>query len=95
MRGLNHRYSPHRIAERVLLAAGELTGLLTNGEELRLILAGHDITMQAGEVAEFDTALPHWFGAAGDRPVEILSILSREGERIHVRAAPRRTSSDA
>jgi transcriptional regulator with XRE-family HTH domain len=59
--------------------------------ELRLILPGHDVTMQAGEVAEFDTALPHWFGAAGERPVEILSILSREGERIHVRAAPART----
>jgi len=56
--------------------------------ELRLILAGHDVTMQAGEVAEFDTALPHWFGPAGDRPVEILSVLSREGERMHVRAAP-------
>ncbi len=58
--------------------------------ELRLILPGHDVTMQAGEVAEFDTGLPHWFGAAGTRPVEILSILSREGERIHVRAAPAR-----
>jgi transcriptional regulator with XRE-family HTH domain len=56
--------------------------------ELRLILAGHDVTMQPGEVAEFDTALPHWFGPAGDRPVEILSVLSREGERMHVRAAP-------
>jgi transcriptional regulator with XRE-family HTH domain len=58
--------------------------------ELRLILAGHDVTMKAGEVAEFDTGLPHWFGAAGNLPVEILSILSREGERIHVRAAPKR-----
>jgi transcriptional regulator with XRE-family HTH domain len=58
--------------------------------ELRLILAGHDVTMQPGEVAEFDTALPHWFGPAGDRPVEVLSVLSREGERMHVRAAPRR-----
>jgi len=55
--------------------------------ELRLLLPGQDVTMQAGEVAEFDTALPHWFGAAGSRPVEILSILSREGERVHVRAA--------
>jgi transcriptional regulator with XRE-family HTH domain len=63
--------------------------------ELRLILAGHDVTMQAGEVAEFDTALPHWFGCAGERPVEILSILSREGERIHVRASPRRKGSGA
>jgi quercetin dioxygenase-like cupin family protein len=34
-----------------------------------LILAEHDITMGAGEVAEFDTRLPHWFGAAGDEPV--------------------------
>jgi transcriptional regulator with XRE-family HTH domain len=58
--------------------------------QLRLLLAGHDIVMGPGEVAEFDTQVLHWFGAAGDEPVEILSILSREGERIHVRAAPRR-----
>ena len=56
---------------------------------LRLKIADHDITMGPGEVAEFDTWVPHWFGAADDHPVEILSILSREGERIHVRAAPR------
>jgi transcriptional regulator with XRE-family HTH domain len=62
--------------------------------ELRLILGEHDVTMRAGEVAEFDTQVPHWFGPAGDRPVEILSILSREGERIHVRARPRRRTSD-
>jgi transcriptional regulator with XRE-family HTH domain len=58
--------------------------------ELRLIIADHDITMGPGEVAEFDTRVPHWFGTANGRPVEILSILGREGERIHVRAAPRR-----
>jgi transcriptional regulator with XRE-family HTH domain len=58
--------------------------------QVRLILADHDITMGPGEVAEFDTRLPHWFGAAGDQPVEILSLLGRQGERIHVRAAPRR-----
>jgi transcriptional regulator with XRE-family HTH domain len=63
--------------------------------ELRLVLGGHDVTMQAGEVAEFDTAVPHWFGAAGDRPVEVLSILSREGERIHVRAKPPGTAGRA
>ncbi len=62
--------------------------------ELRLILAGHDVTMKPGEVAEFDTALPHWFGPAGDRPVEILSVLSRQGEHMHVRAAPRRKDRD-
>lgn len=58
--------------------------------EMRLLLGGHDLTMKAGEVAEFDTQVPHWFGAAGDRPVEILSLLSRHGERAHVRAAPPR-----
>lgn len=56
---------------------------------MRLILAGHDITMKPGEVAEFDTRLPHWFGAAAAEPVEVLSLLGRQGERIHVRAAPR------
>ena len=61
--------------------------------QMRLILADHDITMGPGEVAEFDTRLAHWFGAAVDQPVEILSLLSREGQRIHVRAAPRRKSS--
>ena len=54
--------------------------------QMRLILAEHDITMGPGEVAEFDTQVPHWFGAAGDEPVEILSLLGRQGERIHVRA---------
>ncbi|MEN3266247.1 MAG: hypothetical protein V7646_3141 [Pseudonocardia sp.] len=58
--------------------------------QVRLILADHDITMGPGEVAEFDTRLPHWFGAAGDQPVEVLSLLGRQGERIHVRAAPRK-----
>ena len=60
---------------------------------MRLILAGHDIAMAPGEAAEFDTRLPHWFGAAGDQPVEILSLLGKQGERIHVRAAPRRQAS--
>src|ERR687884_284310 len=56
--------------------------------EMRLILGEHDITMRAGEVAEFDTRLPHWFGPAGDEAVEILSIHSSHGQRMHVRAAP-------
>jgi transcriptional regulator with XRE-family HTH domain len=57
--------------------------------QLRLILADHDITMGPGEVAEFDTRLPHWFGPAGDEPVEILSLFGKQGERIHIRAAPK------
>jgi transcriptional regulator with XRE-family HTH domain len=56
--------------------------------ELRLVLGEHDITMRPGEVAEFDTRVPHWFGAANETPVEILSIHGSHGERMHVRAAP-------
>ena len=57
---------------------------------MRLILGEHDITMGPGEVAEFDTRLPHWFGPADETPVEILSVHGSHGERMHVRAAPRR-----
>ena len=62
---------------------------------MRLILGEHDITMGPGEVAEFDTALPHWFGPADDHAVEILSVHGSRGERMHVRAAPRRKSDSA
>ncbi|GAA2632386.1 XRE family transcriptional regulator [Actinomadura fulvescens] len=60
---------------------------------LRLILADHDIVMRAGEVAEFDTRLPHWFGSTGEGPVELLSLFGPQGERIHVRAQPKKRSS--
>jgi transcriptional regulator with XRE-family HTH domain len=56
---------------------------------LRLVLADHGLILGAGEAAEFDTRLPHWFGSTGDGPVEILSLFSRQGERIHVRARSR------
>jgi transcriptional regulator with XRE-family HTH domain len=56
---------------------------------LRLILADRDVTMGPGEVAEFDTSVPHWFGAAGQESVEILSLLSRHGGEMHVRATPK------
>jgi transcriptional regulator with XRE-family HTH domain len=62
--------------------------------EMQLILGEHDITMRPGEVAEFDTRVPHWFGPAGDEPVEILSVHSTHGHRMHVRAAPRRAAAE-
>jgi hypothetical protein len=46
------------------------------------------MTLTAGEVAEFDTHVPHCFGNAGPRPVEILSLFGPQGERLHVRAQP-------
>jgi transcriptional regulator with XRE-family HTH domain len=58
--------------------------------QMRLIVGDNDITMRPGEVAEFDTKLPHWFGPADDQPIEVLSLHGAHGERMHVRAAPRR-----
>ncbi|MEU7897192.1 XRE family transcriptional regulator [Nonomuraea sp. NPDC049152] len=57
---------------------------------LRLLVADHDLVLRAGEVAEFDTRLPHWFGSAGDGPAEVLSLFGKQGERMHVRAKPER-----
>jgi transcriptional regulator with XRE-family HTH domain len=55
---------------------------------LRLVLAERDLVLGPGEAAEFDTRLPHWFAGADGRPVEILSLFGRQGERMHVRAKP-------
>lgn len=63
--------------------------------QMRLILAEHNITMGPGEAAEFDTRLPHWFGPAGDEPVEILSLHGSQGERMRVRAAPKKKNADS
>ncbi|WP_020498924.1 helix-turn-helix domain-containing protein [Sciscionella marina] len=55
----------------------------------RLVLGEHDVLLKTGEVAEFDTRVPHWFGSAGKGSVELLSLFGPQGERMHVRAKPR------
>jgi transcriptional regulator with XRE-family HTH domain len=51
---------------------------------LRCVVGERDWVLAAGEVAEFDTTVPHWFGSTGDQPAEILSIFARPGERTPV-----------
>lgn len=60
---------------------------------LRLVLGEHDLILEPGEAAEFDTRTPHWFGATGSGPVEFLSLVGKQGERAHVRAAPKQHGS--
>jgi len=60
---------------------------------LRLRLAEHDFVMKTGEVAEFDTRVPHWFGSAGPEAAEVLTLFGPQGERMHVRARPRSSAS--
>jgi transcriptional regulator with XRE-family HTH domain len=59
---------------------------------LRLVLGDHDLVLLPAEAAEFDTRVPHWFGAADREPVEFLSLFGKQGERAHLRARPARTS---
>ncbi|MFY1674118.1 cupin domain-containing protein [Plantactinospora sp. WMMB334] len=56
---------------------------------LQMILGDQDFVLGAGEVAEFDTHLPHWFGNADAGAVEFLSILGPHGERVHIKASYR------
>ena len=51
--------------------------------QMRLILGDRDWVVSAGEVVDFDTRVPHWFGSAGAQPAEILSMFGPQGERLH------------
>ena len=53
---------------------------------MRLVLGDHDLVLGPGEVAEFDTRVPHWFGSDGTQPAEVLSLFGPQGERVHAKA---------
>ncbi len=59
---------------------------------LRLLLGEHDLTLTAGEVAEFDTRTPHAMTNPGPDPAEVLALSGPRGERMHVRIKPRRAA---
>jgi len=56
--------------------------------KVRLQLGEHDLTLSAGEVAEFDTRVPHRITNPGPEPAELLNLFGPQGERLHVRARP-------
>ncbi len=62
--------------------------------ELLLVLGERELTLRPGEVAEFDTAEPHWFGPSGDHAVEILHIFGPQGDKAQVRAQPAALRND-
>jgi transcriptional regulator with XRE-family HTH domain len=59
---------------------------------LRMILGENDFILEPGEAAEFDTRVPHWFDAADAKPVELLCLFGKQGERAHLRARPKQKS---
>jgi quercetin dioxygenase-like cupin family protein len=52
---------------------------------LLLVLGQPELTLRPGEVAEFDTTEPHWFGPDNDMPVEILHIFGPHGDKARAR----------
>ena len=84
-----------RQAWKIVIPTGMVTPALRahDGREWIYVLSGHvrfvlgddDLVLRAGDVAAFDTLVPHWFGSTGDRPAEILSIFQRPGEQMTVR----------
>ncbi|MBW4094801.1 MAG: helix-turn-helix transcriptional regulator [Acidobacteria bacterium] len=57
---------------------------------LKLVLGGKAIVLTPGEVAEFDTRVPHGITSADEHDVEILSLFGAAGERMHLRASTER-----
>lgn len=99
---LTHRHSEPR-AYKIIIPATEREPLVRShaGHEwlyvlsgkLRLVLGDHDIVLGPGEVAEFSTEHPHWFGSTGTGETEIFSLFGKQGERMHVRARTTGTAS--
>ena len=55
---------------------------------LRLVLGAQTVELRPGEVAEFDTHVPHAFWNPAAAAAEVLSLFGPQGERLHVRARP-------
>lgn len=52
---------------------------------LRLVVGERDRTVTADNVAEFDTAVPHWLGSADGGAVELLVLFDLQGTRASAR----------
>jgi transcriptional regulator with XRE-family HTH domain len=53
---------------------------------VRLLLGEHELILTVGEVAEFDTRIPHRVTNPGPGTAELLNLYGPQGERLHVRA---------
>ncbi|GAX51331.1 helix-turn-helix domain-containing protein [Streptomyces olivochromogenes] len=61
--------------------------------EVQLALADTSLDLGPGDAAELDTQIPHWFGAAGEKPAEVLYLAGGDG--LRVRLQTRATSRPA
>lgn len=82
--GAQHAYEPDSLRTH----RGYVWMLVLEGT-LRLVVGEHDLVIDPGEAAEFDTRVPHWIGPAAAHPVHVLNVHGKDGQRIRVRARPR------
>jgi transcriptional regulator with XRE-family HTH domain len=80
---LKLRLEPTRKAEEQRVHPGHDWFFVITGRVL-LSLGDREVTVQAGESAEFSTMTPHAV-AAIDGPAELIMIFDRDGQRAHVR----------
>ena len=60
---------------------------------VKLSLGSREITVEAGEAAEFSTMTPHAVTAI-DRPAELIMVFDSDGRRAHVHNAPSDSSGE-
>lgn len=53
--------------------------------QVELLLADKTVSLRCGDAAEFNTHTPHWFGAAGDKPAEVLLLSGGPGDRVRLK----------
>ena len=76
------RIEPTRKADKQRVHPGH-DWLFVIAGQLRLSLGERQLTVRAGEAAEFNTMTPHAF-AAVDGPAELIMIFDRDGLHTHV-----------
>ncbi|MFI9101812.1 helix-turn-helix domain-containing protein [Streptomyces fildesensis] len=54
--------------------------------QVQLVLADTRLALGPGDAAELDTQTPHWFGAAGEAPAEVLYLAGGDGLRVRLQA---------
>ncbi|MEV4711946.1 XRE family transcriptional regulator [Micromonospora sp. NPDC049374] len=79
---------PHTPAEAQQQSHEGYEWLYVLSGQLRLRLGDHDLLLAPGEVAEFDTRIPHCVTNPGPETTEVLNLFGPQGERLHVRARP-------
>ncbi|SCG72837.1 helix-turn-helix domain-containing protein [Micromonospora inositola] len=79
---------PHTPAEPEQQVHEGFEWLYVLSGRVRLLLAEHDLLLTPGEVAEFDTRVPHAVANPDPQPAELLTLFGPQGERLHVRARP-------